>query len=50
MKKSYEAPNVVVLGSLEELTEQPFNKVGTAPDAFTFITNGQVIGSLVPPH
>lgn len=47
MKKDYEAPTIRELGSLAELTSQQFNKVGSAPDAFTQITNGVVIGSLV---
>ena len=47
MTKDYEAPSVKDLGSLTELTEQSFNKVGSTPDTFTQITNGVVIGSLV---
>lgn len=47
MTKDYEAPAVKDLGSLTELTAQSFNKVGSNPDAFTVITNGIVIGSLV---
>ena len=47
MKKPYETPSLTDLGSLEELTEQQFNKVGSTPDTFTTITNGVVIGSLV---
>ena len=43
----YDHPEVRDLGSLEELTEQTFNKVGTATDIFTSLTNGAVIGSLV---
>jgi hypothetical protein len=43
----YETPAVNDLGSLRELTQQTFNKVGTTPDTFTTITNGVVIGSLV---
>ncbi len=45
--KAYEAPSVKDLGSLTEMTEQQFNKVGTAPDVFTGITNGIVTGDLV---
>ena len=48
MKNAYEAPAIRDLGSLEELTEQPFNKVGHATDTFTSQTAGVVIGSLVP--
>ena len=44
---TYEAPTVKDLGSLRDLTQQSFNKVGTTPDSFTAITNGIVIGSLV---
>jgi hypothetical protein len=43
----YEKPAVRDLGSLTELTEQSFNKVGQATDVFTQLTNGVVIGSLV---
>lgn len=46
MTKSYEAPTVKDLGSLRDLTQQSFNKVGSTPDTFTAITNGTVIGSL----
>ncbi|HEX8067151.1 MAG TPA: lasso RiPP family leader peptide-containing protein [Thermoleophilaceae bacterium] len=44
---AYEAPKVDDLGTLRDLTEQSFNKVGSTPDSFTAITNGVVIGSLV---
>ena len=44
----YEKPEVRDLGSLSELTEQSFNKIGRTPDIYTAITNGVVIGSLVP--
>jgi hypothetical protein len=44
---TYETPTLTDLGSLEELTEGTFNKVGSAPDTFTTVTNGIVIGSLV---
>jgi hypothetical protein len=47
MTKNYETPTVKDLGSLTELTAQTFNKVGPSPDAFTQITNGVVVGSLV---
>lgn len=47
MSKTYEAPEVFELGSLEELTEGSFNKVGSTPDMFTQVTGGVVIGSLV---
>ena len=41
-KMTYEAPKLVELGSLEELTEQLFNKVGGTPDG-----HGQIVGSLI---
>lgn len=47
MSDRYEVPTVQDLGSLEEMTEQTFNKVGPTEDTFTAITNGIVIGSLV---
>ena len=47
MAKNYEKPVLREIGSLEEMTEQTFNKVGSTADAFTAITNGVVIGSLV---
>lgn len=45
--EKYEKPSISELGSLTELTEQTMNKVGTASDIFTQLTNGVVIGSLV---
>ena len=48
MRKPYETPSIADLGSLEELTEQHYNKIGETPDIYTTITNGAVIGSLVP--
>ena len=44
---TYEKPQVRDIGSVRELTLQTFNKIGGLPDAFTVITNGVVIGSLV---
>jgi hypothetical protein len=46
--KSYETPEIKDLGTLEELTQQTFNKVGSNPDQFTPQTGGVVVGSLVP--
>jgi hypothetical protein len=43
----YETPEIKDLGSLQELTEQNFNKIGNNPDAFT--PQVPVIGSLVAP-
>lgn len=47
MKKEYVAPALREHGSLEQLTEQSFNKIGSSPDALTAI-NENVIGSFVP--
>lgn len=46
MKKTYEAPVLNELGSLEHLTRQ-FNKVGQSSDIYSQLV--PVIGSLVPP-
>lgn len=43
----YERPQIRDLGSVRELTQGTFNKVGSTADTFTVITNGIVIGSLV---
>lgn len=48
MKRNYEVPEIRELGSLQELTQQTMNKVGKTPDAFTAITGGVVVGSLIP--
>lgn len=50
MKKPYEVPAIRELGSLEALTQQTFNKVGSASDVYTQLTQGVVVGSLVPSH
>ena len=47
MKKDYEAPTIRELGSLAQLTAQPYNKVGANPDTYSQVTP-EVIGSLVP--
>ncbi len=47
MKKDYEAPVIRELGTLAELTNQCYNKIGQTPDAFSG-QNPNVIGSLVP--
>jgi hypothetical protein len=49
MSKQYEAPDLRELGSLKDLTRGSFNKVGQANDIYTQLTQGAVIGSLVPP-
>jgi hypothetical protein len=45
--REYAAPKLRELGSLEELTEQLFNKVGPTPDSLTAV-NPNVVGSFVP--
>ena len=47
MGESYETPEIRDIGSIRELTEGTFNKVGATADVFTAVTNGIVIGSLV---
>jgi hypothetical protein len=47
MVETYVSPEIRELGSLESLTLQTFNKVGSTPDTFTAITNGVVVGSLI---
>ncbi len=47
MSENYEKPELRELGTVDEMTEGTFNKVGTTSDSFTVITNGIVIGSLV---
>lgn len=47
MKAPYESPVLRELGSLTDLTQQTFNKVGKSTDTFSQLTNGIVIGSLV---
>ena len=49
MKKQYEAPEIRELGSLKELTQQSFNKVGRGSDMFGQVANSVVISSLVGP-
>ena len=46
MKKEYEAPTLTELGSLRELTQQHFNKIGFAVDSIS--QQSQVVGSMVP--
>ena len=43
--EEYVAPTVRPLGSVEEMTEQLFNKVGSAVDKFTGVTglNGDIV-------
>ena len=37
------------LGTVEDLT-QHLNKVGSASDQFTAITDGEVVGTIIPRH
>jgi hypothetical protein len=46
VKKDYEAPAIRDLGSLTELTQQQFNKVGATSDLISTVSN-QIVGSLV---
>lgn len=42
----YSAPQVRLLGSVEEMTNQPFDKVGSIADIFTALDqnlNGEII-------
>ena len=45
--KPYEPPVVREIGSLKDLTQQSFNKIGTSPDVLTAV-NEAVIGSFTP--
>ena len=47
-KNTYDPPTLVRLGSVHELTQQHYNKIGQASDIYTTLTQGDVIGSLVP--
>jgi len=46
-KRPYEKPEIKDVGSLEELTQQQFNKVGPSPDVVTS-ANPNIVGSLTP--
>jgi hypothetical protein len=46
MSKDYKAPTVTTLGTVQQLTEQKFNKVGDTSDSFSPTT--PLVGSLVP--
>lgn len=48
MKKEYEPPTIRELGSLQELTQQHYNKVGASPDMYSAETNNAVVGSVIP--
>ena len=43
----YESPEMRILGSVEELTLQQLNKVGSSADVFTPI-NENLVGSIIP--
>jgi hypothetical protein len=47
-RRVYETPELREIGSIEQLTEQKVNKVGSVSDTFTALTDGAVIGSIVP--
>jgi len=47
MPKSYATPVVKTLGTVQQLTEQDFNKVGDQSDQFSATT--PLVGSLVAP-
>lgn len=45
-RRGYRAPEITEFGSVEEITEQQFNKEGLSTDQYTDDTNGEVVGSL----
>ena len=47
MSKPYSTPVVTTLGTVQQLTEQNFNKVGNASDQFS--ANTPLVGSLTNP-
>jgi hypothetical protein len=48
MTQHYVKPELRNIGSVAALTAQHFNKIGAASDIYTALTDGAVIGSLVP--
>jgi len=48
MKKDYESPAIREVGSLSELTQQTFNKVGRSTDIFSQEFDTQLFSSLTP--
>lgn len=48
MKREYETPSLRELGSLTELTQQQYNKVGFSTDIYSQQSNNEVVGSIVP--
>jgi hypothetical protein len=47
VSKPYQPPTIRTLGTVAELTEQQYNKVGSNSDMYTVLTGGAVVGSLV---
>ena len=47
MRRAYEPPAIIELGSLVELTRQKYNKIGQATDMYSTQQN-QLTGSLIP--
>jgi hypothetical protein len=47
-QRVYESPKLREIGSIEQLTEQKVNKIGSVSDTFTALTDGDVIGSIIP--
>jgi hypothetical protein len=43
----YQKPEVKDFGSLQDLTQQTFNKIGQATDVYSTAQN-QLVGSIVP--
>jgi hypothetical protein len=47
-KKEYETPRIREVGSLQQLTQQQYNKVGFSTDIYSQQSNNEVVGSMVP--
>lgn len=47
MKQPYEPPTLRMLGTLEELTQQQYNKIGQSTDMYSTEQNN-IVGSIVP--
>ena len=45
--EQYVTPEIRSLGSVERMTEQSFDKIGSATDAFTAISGGALDGDIV---
>jgi hypothetical protein len=48
MGATYTKPELRRFGSVADLTAQHYNKVGPSMDIYTALTQGDVVGSLVP--